>query len=66
MSQSAQPFDMIIIGASGDLARRKLVPALFNLHQYGALPEGRIFAVARSYDDPDGYLNRLRARSAAG
>ena len=60
MSQTAHPFDMIIIGASGDLARRKLVPALFNLHQYDALPEGRIFAVARSYDDPEGYLAQLK------
>ncbi len=63
MSQTAHPFDMIIIGASGDLARRKLVPALFNLHQYGALPEGRIFAVARNYDDPEGYLAHLRESS---
>lgn len=63
MSQTAHPFDMIIIGASGDLARRKLVPALFNLHQYGALPEGRIFAVARNYDDPEGYLAKLRDSS---
>ncbi|MCG8459385.1 MAG: glucose-6-phosphate dehydrogenase [Holophagales bacterium] len=60
MSQNAQPFDMIIIGASGDLARRKLVPALYNLQKHGALPEGRIFAVARHTADPDRYLEELR------
>ena len=59
MSQNAHPFDMIIIGASGDLARRKLVPALFNVHQYGDLPDGRIFAVARKFKDAETYFHQL-------
>ena len=59
MSQNAHPFDMIIIGASGDLARRKLVPALFNVHQYGDLPAGRIFAVARKFEQEDTYFQQL-------
>ncbi|MEM8934738.1 MAG: glucose-6-phosphate dehydrogenase, partial [Acidobacteriota bacterium] len=58
MSRDAQPFDMIIIGASGDLARRKLVPALYNLHRYG-LPEGRIFGVARNLDNAKTYFDQL-------
>ena len=55
-----QPFDMIIIGATGDLARRKLVPALYNLHHFGALSDdGRIFAVGRSEADAESFLPNL-------
>jgi glucose-6-phosphate 1-dehydrogenase len=52
----ARPFDMVVIGATGDLARRKLFPALYNLHQQGRLPAGRIFAAARQEGGRDGYL----------
>ena len=33
------PTTMVIFGASGDLAQRKLLPALYNLAHEGALPE---------------------------
>jgi len=33
------PFILIIFGASGDLARRKLIPATFNLYHQNLLPE---------------------------
>ena len=33
------PTTMVIFGASGDLAHRKLLPALYNLAHEGALPE---------------------------
>ena len=36
----APPNVMIIFGAGGDLTRRKLIPALFNLSAAGLLPEG--------------------------
>ena len=35
----APPCAMVIFGASGDLTRRKLVPALYNLARGGLLPE---------------------------
>lgn len=42
------PFDIVVIGATGDLARRKLVPALYYLDAAGELADdGRIFGVAR-------------------
>jgi len=41
--RQAPPVALVIFGASGDLARRKLVPALFDLHQAGLL--GQHFAV---------------------
>ena len=31
---------LVIFGASGDLTRRKLIPALFELHRKGRLPQG--------------------------
>ena len=33
------PTNLVIFGATGDLARRKLLPALYNLAHEGALPE---------------------------
>ncbi|MCZ7648296.1 MAG: glucose-6-phosphate dehydrogenase [Planctomycetota bacterium] len=33
------PFTIVIFGASGDLSKRKLIPALYNLHNAGCLPE---------------------------
>src|SRR5687768_8951335 len=33
------PTSLVIFGASGDLSRRKLLPALYNLAHEGALPE---------------------------
>lgn len=40
--------DIVIVGATGDLARRKLLPALFNLHLAQLLPgQGRIIASGR-------------------
>ena len=37
--QAAEPGVMVIFGASGDLTRRKLIPALFNLECKSLLPE---------------------------
>ena len=34
----AQPCTLVIFGAAGDLARRKLVPAVYNLALDGVLP----------------------------
>ncbi len=36
---SADPTNLAIFGATGDLANRKLLPALYNLAHDGALPE---------------------------
>ena len=35
------PGIVVIFGASGDLTKRKLLPALFHLEQQGLLPAGR-------------------------
>lgn len=48
-----QPCVLVIFGASGDLTKRKLVPALFNLYEQKLLPEKFvILGVGRkSFDD---------------
>lgn len=39
---------LIIFGSTGDLSRRKLLPALFRLEKSGLLPDGfRILAISR-------------------
>ena len=43
MTEAPEACVLLIFGATGDLARRKLVPALFRLHAKGLLPDG--FAV---------------------
>jgi glucose-6-phosphate 1-dehydrogenase len=43
-----EPFDMVVFGGRGDLARRKLLPALYELDRDNRLPpDGRIIAVSR-------------------
>ncbi|WP_146345584.1 glucose-6-phosphate dehydrogenase [Falsiphaeobacter marinintestinus] len=43
------PFDLVIFGGTGDLAKRKILPALFRRFCAGQIPrEARIIGVARS------------------
>ena len=43
------PQDIAVFGASGDLSRRKLLPAFYNLAAADLLPErGQIIGLARS------------------
>jgi glucose-6-phosphate 1-dehydrogenase len=59
---------MVVFGASGDLTRRKLMPALFRLEVSGDLPEGlRVVGFARTaMDDARFRCQTLDALSAAG
>ena len=60
-----QPLVLVIFGGTGDLARRKLIPALFRLWQQKLLPEGfAVVGVAREQMDDEEY--RRRAREALG
>lgn len=57
------PFDLIVFGGTGDLARRKLLPGLYQRMRAGQAPEGsRIFAAARSPLDQAGFRD-LAARA---
>jgi glucose-6-phosphate 1-dehydrogenase len=54
------PFDMVVFGGKGDLAKRKLIPALFHLDVENRLPpDGRIIAVARARLDRDPYRQQM-------
>jgi len=57
----AEPSTMVIFGASGDLTRRKLIPALYSLHLKGRLPEGfSVVGFSRTPFSHDGFRARLR------
>ncbi|MER3468266.1 MAG: glucose-6-phosphate dehydrogenase, partial [Thermoflexus sp.] len=55
------PFVLTIFGASGDLAWRKLLPALFDLHADGWLP-GRWAVIGLARSPLDDVAFRARAR----
>ncbi len=60
VASDKQQFTIVIFGASGDLAKRKLAPALFHLHSIDALPERcRFIAFARSEFDDETYRRLL-------
>jgi glucose-6-phosphate 1-dehydrogenase len=53
---------LTIFGATGDLARRKLLPALYNLAHEGALPEYfNVIGVARREQSDEGFRDFARA-----
>src|SRR5262249_42130887 len=56
------PQVVVLVGATGDLARRKLLPGLFHLASAGFIPACRIIGV--SLDDIDAAEFRKRARAA--
>ena len=39
LERTPEPSALVIFGASGDLAHRKLIPALYNLARDGFLPQ---------------------------
>ena len=58
-------FDLVLFGGTGDLAWRKLMPALFQAFRHGTLPPGgRIIGVARDELSDDQYRALIRERFA--
>ena len=55
-----RPHVMVLFGATGDLARRKLLPGLFHLSQAGLLPECRIIGTSLDDLDDDGFREFAR------
>lgn len=61
MLDVTEPFNLILFGAAGDLAHRKLLPALFNLHKDGRLnSDGRIWAITRPSHDEKDYMKQVK------
>ncbi len=55
------PFDLIIFGGGGDLAMRKLLPAMYHRDQDGQIPDtSRIIAAGRSEMSRDTYLGTVQ------
>ena len=56
-----EPFDLVIFGGTGDLAMRKLLPAMFHRFLDGQIPvSSRIIGVARETTDDAGYREQVR------
>ncbi|MFT4716105.1 MAG: glucose-6-phosphate 1-dehydrogenase [Paracoccaceae bacterium] len=49
-----EPFDLVLFGATGDLAHRKILPSLFRRFEIGQMPDqARVIGAARSKISPD-------------
>jgi glucose-6-phosphate 1-dehydrogenase len=54
---NADPCVFVIFGASGDLTRRKLLPALYHLYREGMMPE--------DFRITEAHARRYRTRSSS-
>lgn len=62
MRRSPEPCSMVVFGGSGDLTRRKLIPALYRLSQRRMIPAGfTMIGLARSPMSDDQYRDVLRS-----
>ena len=60
VGKPAPPCAMVIFGATGDLTKRKLIPALYNLLVHGLLPEQfAVVGVGRSPLSDDEFRKRM-------
>jgi len=58
-------FDLVIFGGTGDLAMRKLLPAMYRRYADGQIPpDSRIIGVARTKDTDESYRTSVRAAIA--
>ncbi|WBU52303.1 glucose-6-phosphate dehydrogenase [Paracoccus sp. SCSIO 75233] len=57
-----EDFDLVIFGATGDLARRKILPGLYRRYLAGQMPaEARIIGAARSEHSDQDFREEVRA-----
>jgi len=57
---AAAPHVVVVFGATGDLARRKLHPGLLHLSQAGLIPECRVVGVGLEEMDGEGFRTMVR------
>ena len=56
-----EPFDLVIFGGTGDLARRMVIPSVYKRFLAGQIPdEMRLIGAARSDLDDDGFRQMIR------
>ncbi len=54
--RQVEPCVLVIFGGTGDLSRRKLIPALYNLHREGSLPKNfAVVGLGRTSDGDDAF-----------
>ena len=58
------PYVIVLFGATGDLAKRKLLPGLLRLTQAGLLPEARIVGTSLEEIDTEEFVRRAYGASA--
>lgn len=64
MAHSQPDFDLVLFGATGDLAQRKLLPCLYQAHAAGLLnPAGRILGVSRDNLTRDDFLQQVEQQA---
>lgn len=62
---NAEPCLLVIFGASGDLTRRKLIPALFDLACVGCMnPYFQVLGIARKQMSPEEFRRDMREATA--
>ena len=60
-TQRAEPCVMVLFGASGDLAKRKILPAIYNLARDGFLPDNfALVGSSRSLESADVFRRHVR------
>ena len=65
-SQNTLPTTFIILGATGDLMRQKLIPALFHLYRTGSLPTFfQVVGFARDDLNREGFQQMVREMAKA-
>ncbi len=62
MPETIPPLSVVVVGASGDLARKKVIPALFALFCQGYLPDRFcVFGFARHHWTDEQFRNEIEA-----
>ena len=60
LNRRPEPLALVVFGASGDLAHRKIFPALAALAEYGSLPDGFcVVGIARTYLSDDAFRDEV-------
>src|SRR6478752_4471111 len=63
---SVEPLLFVIFGATGDLSRRKLLPALYHLAGQGSFEHSVVLGTARTTEmDTEGFRTLVRSAIAA-
>ena len=57
-----EPFDLVLFGVTGDLARRKILPGLFHRFAVGQIPDdARVIGTARTEMDRESFVELVRS-----